>query len=190
MPVSLIPFTMPEPAEIPAHISTMLRQLPPDEAVRRALELLLEIDVAETMVYERLDEAEGVRLGHVVSADPERGRELEESLRREEPPDGPGPESCTSLAQTALDQDSALLVMGQAEAGEETPLPSGLRDFLLAGEQQGSLGFVYVLTLVGKGARPQGALTLIRPASAGPLNHEQPNIAEAVRRELGTILDQ
>ena len=37
-------------------------------------------------------------------------------------------------------------------------------------------------------SRPLGALTLVRPASEGPLNHEQPNITEAMRRLLSEIL--
>jgi len=32
-------------------------------------------------------------------------------------------------------------------------------------------------------------LTLLRPAESGPLNPEQPNIAEGMRRELSAILD-
>ncbi len=190
MPISVIPFSMPEPMEIPAHISAMLRQLPPGEAVPRAMELLMEIDVAETLIYERIDEAGWARLGHVASVDPDRARDLEAMLRRKEAGGKTGRETGASLAQAALAQNSALLVLGQAESGEETPLPSGLSDFLLAGEERGPIGFLYVLTLVGKDARPLGALTLIRSASAGPLNHEQPNVAEAVRRELGAILDQ
>ena len=190
MPVSVIPFSMPEPMEIPAHISAMLRQLPPDEAASRAMELLMEIGVAETMIYERMDEAGRVRLGRFASTDPERARDLEAVLRRQDAGGAIGQEAGASLAGAALAQNSALLVLGQAESGDETPLPPGLSDFLLAGEQAGPIGFVYVLTLVGKEARPLGALTLIRSASSGPLNHEQPNIAEAVRRELGAILDQ
>jgi len=34
-----------------------------------------------------------------------------------------------------------------------------------------------------------GTLTLVRPAADGPLNHEQPNISEAMRQELSGILD-
>ena len=188
MPVSVIPFNMPEPVEIPDHISAMLRQLTPHEAARRAMELLLEIDVAETILYEHIDEAGDVRVGHVVSGDPGRATELEVLLQGEERGAEPGSQTGNSLASAALEQGSTLLVMGQAEAGTETSLPAGLRDFLLAGEQEGSIGFVYVLTLSGEGERPCGALTLIRSASSGPLNHEQPNIAEAVRRELGAIL--
>ena len=58
MPVALIPFNMPEPAEIPSHIIDALEAMSPDEAVKKGMELLMQIEAAETMVYERVD-AEG-----------------------------------------------------------------------------------------------------------------------------------
>ena len=53
MPVTVIPFKMPEPMEIPAHIADSLRQMAPDDAVKKGMELLLQIDAAETVIWRR-----------------------------------------------------------------------------------------------------------------------------------------
>jgi hypothetical protein len=83
---------------------------------------------------------------------------------------------------------SALLIMGQASADEESSLPQGAVPFMLEGAASGMLGFNYVLPLKQDEGRLLGALTLIRRAASGPLNHEQPNICEALRRELSQIV--
>ena len=46
---------MPEPMEIPENIIQMLREMPAAAAVERAMELLMQIEVAEIMIYERVD---------------------------------------------------------------------------------------------------------------------------------------
>ena len=78
--------------------------------------------------------------------------------------------------------------MGQAEVSEESALPAGVLRFLLEGAESGMLGFNYVLPLTGTEGQLLGALTLIRRAASGPLNHEQPNICESLRRELSQML--
>ena len=190
MPVSVIPFNMPEPMAIPEHIADMLRELSKDEAVARAMELLMDIDVAEAMIYERLDQGGHLELGQVLARPDHKARELRSLLEEEEFFGKKLSEAGHSLAGQAFASHSALLLMGQVGAGEEVPLPAGLRNYLLAGAESGSIGFIYVLTFTGQDQRPLGALTLIRSAAAGPLNHEQPNIAEGVRRELSAILDK
>ena len=45
-----------------------------------------------------------------------------------------------------------------------------------------------VLTMASDDGSPLGALTLVRPQASGPLNHEQPNITEGLRRVLCGIL--
>ena len=189
MAISVIPFNMPEPMEIPEHIVAALRRLPGDEAVAKAMNLLMEIDVAETLLYERV-EADGVlKPGEVVSASSARAQELKRLLGQDEvygnPLRGDGP----SLAGKAFADKTSLLVMGAVEPGEEIPLSPGLSRFLLPGDGTGNIGFVYVLTFISRNGQPLGALTLMRPLSAGPLNHEQPNITERVRRELSSILE-
>jgi len=175
---------MPEPMAIPEHIVANLKAMSADEAVKQGMELLMQIDAAETMVHERIGEGGKLELVQVAGA---RADELAGLLEKE---------GCygrllaegNSLARRAFAGGSALLVMGNAEAGEQM-LPAGLADFLLEGEEEGNVGFLYVLPLVGEEGRPLGALTLIRPAASGPLNHEQPNLAEGMRRELSAILD-
>ena len=177
MSVSIIPFKMPEPMEIPAHILSMLREMSGDEAVKRGMELLMEIDAAEIIIYERIGAGDLLELGCVAGF---RAEELERVLKED---------SEAALGARALADLSPLLVMGQAEAGEQE-LPAGLLGFFLAGAQKADIGFIYVLPLTGKDGFPLGALTLIRPAETGPLNHDQPNITEAMCRELSVILDR
>ena len=181
MAVNVIPFNMPEPMEIPAHIVEALRAMPKNDAVKKAMELLLEIDAAETMIHHRLDDEGTWALGSVVSVNDARAAELSASLS--------GDTAGTALADKALEDRSALLVMGQVEEENENPLPQELSRFLLAGAQSGNIGFIYVLPLSGENGDRFGALTLIRSAAAGPLNHEQPNITEGLRRDLVSILE-
>ncbi len=175
MPVSIIPFAMPEPAEIPAHIVDGLKEMPPDEAARKTIELLMQIEVADTIAYERIDEIGAVVVRHVAG---HRAADLEAILVK----------ANGSLTSTAAAHRSALLVMGQVSAGEESDLPTGVVDFLLNGASNGSIGFNYVLPLSAADGQGIGSLTLMRSAGEGPLNHEQPNICEAMRRELSTML--
>ena len=176
MPVSIIPFNMPDPAEIPPHIIDSLKAMPPDEAIAKGMELLLQIEAADTIVYERLNTEGTAELGHVAGA----GADI---LRGSLEQDG---------AHTFAEQEgaatSALLIMGQAAADEESALPNGAVQFMLEGAASGMLGFNYVLPLKNDDGPLLGALTLIRRAASGPLNHEQPNICEALRRELSQIL--
>ena len=186
MAVTVIPFEMPDPMEIPGHIVDSLRQMPADDAVKKGMELLLEIDAAETIIYERVDEEGTVQVQGVVSLG-DQGDELAEGQQQElsGKPTGTGGKS---LAAEALSRQSALLIMGQAEAGEEVPLPTALTEHVLDGSGAGNVGFLYVLTLAAADGRPLGGLTLVRPPASGPLNHEQPNITEGLRRLLCGIL--
>jgi hypothetical protein len=175
MPVSIIPFNMPEPAEIPAHIIDSLKEMPADEAVKQGMELLMQIEAAETMVYERIDAAGQVELKHVSG----RGADELNALLTA---------ASGSFAAAAIERDSALLVMGQVSAPEESELPAGAIGFMLQGADSGSIGFNYVLLFKNGAGKALGALTLMRSAADGPLNHEQPNLCEALRSELSAIL--
>tara|TARA_Y100000588_G_scaffold240471_1_gene254232 strand:+ start:288 stop:860 length:573 start_codon:yes stop_codon:yes gene_type:complete len=189
MPVSVIPFNMPEPMEIPAHLVDMLKALPSDEVVMdKAMELLAGIEAAEIMIYERVDENGILGLGGVYCSDVGRAAELRERLAAESFYNQPLNSGDEALAAQAFANNSPLLIMGQVEAGETISLPAALTNFLLGGES-GNIGFLYVLTLSGADQRPLGALTLVRPMATGPLNHEQPNIAEGLRRQLNAILE-
>ncbi|MDP6019580.1 MAG: hypothetical protein QGI32_26115, partial [Candidatus Latescibacteria bacterium] len=48
------------------------------------MELLIQVDVAETMVYERIDERGVLELGHVLSSDGRKAGELRAHLEEEE----------------------------------------------------------------------------------------------------------
>ncbi|MBI2505802.1 MAG: hypothetical protein HYW07_21525 [Candidatus Latescibacteria bacterium] len=186
MPVNAIPFKMPAPLEIPAHLVSMLRQLPPDQAVQRGMELLLQIEAAEIMIYEQVNTEGGLNLAGVVCQDAGQAGRIQVLLAGEEIYGQPL--SSAGLAGRALAQGSALLVMGQLLPGEEGPLPPRLKELLMSRASGGNIGFVYVLPLGGVGQRPLGALTLVRGAAAGPLNHEQPGLAEGMRQVLEGIL--
>lgn len=184
MPLNVIPFQMPEPMEIPAHLAEQLRQLPVEEAMQRGMELLMQVEVADIMIYERIDGDGQLQIEAVL------GKQGPEEAWRErlaaEPFYGAPPGDASGLAGQAFAQGQSLLVMGQVAEGEDVALPPGLAQQLLP-TGSGNVGFLYVLTLAA-GGRPLGALTLIRAASEGPLNHEQPNITEAMRRLLSELL--
>ena len=186
MPVSVIPFRMPEPALIPEHISGNLRQMPAPQAMRRGMELLMQIEVAHLMLWERVDGDGRLHLQEVLSREgsPE---EIHQRLAVEPFYGQPLAGAASGLAGRAFEAGQALLVMGQQAPGEEPELPAALASHLLP-DGAGNVGFLYVLTLAAEDGPPLGALTLMRPASEGPLNHEQPNITEAMRRLLSEIL--
>lgn len=169
MPVSIIPFNMPEPAAIPPHIVASLEAMSPDEAVIQGMDLLLGIEAADTIVYERV----GQGVVHTAGAGAE---VLQRVLEQDE-----------AHSFAGQDGDSALLLVGQTRADEESPLPAGVVRFLLEGAEYGSIGFSYVLPLKAGDGRLWGALTLIRRAASGPLNHEQPNLCEGMRRVLSRM---
>jgi len=186
MPVNVIPFQMPEPMEIPAHIVEHLRQLPAPEALRKGMELLMQVEVADVMLLEGVDEDGNLQLQDVVTREGEPGA-WHGPLGSESFYGKPPTAQASGLAGQALALNQALLVMGQLEPGEVSALPAALAAQLV-GESGGSVGFLYVLPLIGADARARGALTLIRAASEGPLNHDQPNITEAMRRLMTDLL--
>ena len=108
MPVSIIPFNMPEPAEIPSHIIDSLKSMPRDEAVAKGMDLLMQIEAADTMVYERISEGGVPELAHVAGAGAEQLQAVleQDTARSFAGQEGVGP--------------SALLIMGQAEVSEES----------------------------------------------------------------------
>ena len=189
MAVNVIPFSMPAPMEIPSHIVEMLSGMDPDEAVCKGMELLMGIDAADAMVYERIA-GDGTLHLHAVRSDDGRSGELEDTLGQESFYGRPLGADARSTAAAAFEKNSPLLIMGESSGDEEEPLPPGLGKAVLGGSDSGNVGFVYVLPLSGAGDRPLGVLTLIRTQKNGPLNHEQPNITEAMRQLLGRLLDR
>ena len=189
MAVSVIPFNMPAPMEIPSHIVEMLSGMEPGEAVCKGMELLMGIDAADAILYERIA-GDGTLHLHAVRSGDGRSGELERTLGQESFYGRPLGEDARSTAAAAFEKNSPLLIMGESSGDGDGPLPPGLGKVILGGSDSGNVGFVYVLPLSGAGDRPLGALTLIRAQKNGPLNHEQPNIAEAMRQLLGRLLDR
>ncbi|MEW6754358.1 MAG: hypothetical protein AB1505_25750 [Candidatus Latescibacterota bacterium] len=182
MPASVIPFRMPAPAAVPEHVARMLAELPVDQALLQGTDLLLQIGAAETAVCERVDGEGRVGLGAVVGArEAEVRAHLEAGHRYGGPLMGSG-----SLTEYVARAGSALLIMGTVGVGE-AGLPAGLVASLLDGGESADAGFVYVLPLVAEDGRITGSLALLRSRAAGPLSHEQPHLAEALRRLLAQI---
>jgi hypothetical protein len=176
MPISVIPFNMPEPAEIPSHIIESLRSMAADEAVFKSMELLMQVEAANVIVYERLT-GSGTELKSIVG---DRSETLQSILESAD----------VTLTDLATQHNSPLLIMGQVSLDDSDPFPEGVTGFLLNGEEIGSVGFNYILPLQSQEGRILGTLTLFRSANDGPLNHEQPNICEAIRVELTDILKE
>ena len=189
MAVTVIPFSMPAPMEIPSHIVELLSEMNPDQAVCKGMELLLGIDAADAILYERIAADRTLHL-HAVQSGDGRSEELEQILGQESFYGGPLGADARSTAAAVFEKNSPLLIMGESSGDEEEPLPPGLGKALFGGNDNVNVGFVYVLPLAGAGNRPLGALTLIRAQKKGPLNHEQPNITEGMRQLLGRLLDQ
>ena len=101
MPVTVIPFQMPQPMDIPAHVVEMLGEMAPDEAVKRGMELLTGIEAAETIVYERVTEEGTLELGSVASTSGE-ALALEDGMGREAFYGKPLQSAGASLAGTAF----------------------------------------------------------------------------------------
>ncbi len=185
MALHVIPFKMPEPMEIPAHIVEQLRQMPADEAIRKGMGLLMQIEAADTILFERVDAEGHLQLEAVL------GRsgplpDMQASLA-EEACYGQAPAAGTCLAGEAICQGKSLLVMGQLEAGEATALSPRLAQQLV-GADGGNVGFLYVLRLTDGSDNARGVITLIRAVSEGPLNHEQPNITEGMRQLMSELI--
>jgi hypothetical protein len=185
MALHVIPFQMPEPMEIPDHIAEQLRQMPAGEAVCKGMGLLMQIEAADIILYERIDESGMLQLESVMGregalSDVQADLEAEGFY-------GQVPTVASGLAGQALEQNQSLLVMGQLETGEESAMPPRLAQRLV-GADGGNVGFLYVLRLTDGEDNSRGVLTLIRSAGEGPLNHEQPNINEGMRRLLSEMV--
>ena len=185
MALHVIPFNMPEPMEIPAHIVEQLRQMPAGEALRKGMGLLMQIEAADIILYERIDEGGLLQLELVMGRDGAMA-EMQDELASEAFY-GQAPTAASGLAGQALEQEQSLLVMGQLEVAEDSAMPSRLATRLV-GDGGGNVGFLYVLRLTDGDGKSKGVMTLIRGATEGPLNHEQPNITEGMRLLLSELL--
>jgi hypothetical protein len=186
MALHVIPFNMPEPMEIPAHIVEQLRAMPAADAIAKGMGLLMQIEAADIMLFEQVDASGLLQLESVMGKQgplPDVAADL-----RQEPFYGQVCTAASGLAGQAVDQAQSLLVMGQLAAGEASAMPPRLAQHLIG--DNGNVGFLYVLRLTDDSGTCKGVITLIRSASEGPLNHEQPNITEGMRRLMSDIIQQ
>lgn len=175
MPLAAIPFKSPAPFELHPMMADPIRQGAWEDAARRALELLTQIDAGEVMAIARTDVAGRLVLTATQGADAAAEAALSAWAA------APAPEAASdAFLGRALRDGQPLLYMGAAGADDGDPLPPPLRAHLLA---DGQLGFLYLYP-VGE----SGALMIHRPLAAGPLNHDQPAIAQAVAGLLGDAL--
>ncbi|MEB3329738.1 MAG: hypothetical protein VKQ33_10945 [Candidatus Sericytochromatia bacterium] len=175
MPLAAIPFKSPPAFELHPMMADPIRQGPWPEAVGRALELLVGLDAGEAMAVVRRDAAGrlAVSATHGTTA----GAQAALAAWAASPP----PEAATdAFVGRVLREGQPLLMMGAATPSDAAPLPEVLRGSLLA---EGQLGFVYLYPIAG-----EAALMIHRPLPAGPLNHDQPAIAQAVADLLAGAL--
>ena len=138
MALHVIPFNMPEPMEIPAHIVEQLRQLPAGEAIDKGMGLLMQIEAADIILFERIDAEGFLQLESVMGKDgslPDVLADLQQESFY-----GQAPAAESGLAGQAIEQGKSLLVMGQLEAGEDSPMPQRLATRLV-GEGGATLVF-------------------------------------------------
>lgn len=177
MPVTAIPFRSPPPFELPPHVLEEMRRLPLEAAAEQALDLLGQLDAADAQatVFAR---GAGLVAGPVWGGDAEAAAAFAEGMREI------AAGGAADFMRQALEKRSALLLMGELEAGKQELVPAAIATHLLAGQPRAQLGFLYVLPLVDATGQAHGALALHRPLAAGPLNHDQPAIANALAAEL------
>ena len=138
MAITVIPFNMPEPMEIPSHLVEQLKSMPADAAVSRAMELLMQIEAADHMVYERVDADGNLQL---VEACGKNGPDasLLEALSADGLHGTSIADSTSTLAGQAFGQGSSLLIMGQHDDNKTSPLPPALLTFLLGDSGVGNV---------------------------------------------------
>lgn len=172
MPLAAIPFKSPPPFELHPMMAEPIRQPPWATAARHALDLLVQIDAGEALAVAATDPSGRLILTATHGAVPEAEAALEAWTA------APAPEAAEDgFLGRVLRDSQPLLFMGAATPEEGEPLPAPMRSHLLAG---GQLGFLYVYP-----AGSDAALMIHRPLAAGPLNHDQPAIAQAVAGLLG-----
>jgi hypothetical protein len=135
-------------------------------------ELLRQLDAAEAQLvaFGREELTPGPVLG---------GAGLEQALDQVRQP-GATPD----FLRQAIERRTPLLMMGELDAAEPGPFPPAFAGYLLGGAAKANVGFLYVFPLLDAQGEPHGALALHRSLPAGPLNHDQPAIAQALVTEL------
>jgi hypothetical protein len=149
-----------------------LRQQDARAAAADVLELLRQLDAAEAQLvaFGKDELTPGPVLG---------GQGLDQALEQVRQPGG-----TPDFLRQAIERGTPLLLMGELRQDEPGPFPPAFAGYLLGGAASANVGFLYVFPLVDEHGAAHGALALHRPLQAGPLNHDQPAIAQALVTEL------
>ncbi|MEB3223074.1 MAG: hypothetical protein VKS61_13440 [Candidatus Sericytochromatia bacterium] len=175
MPLAAIPFKSPPAFELHPMMADPIRQGPWAEAVGRALDLLAGLDAGEAMAVARRD------AGGLLAVTAVQGAAAAAQAALEGWAAAPALEAeADGFLGRVLREGQPLLMMGAATPAEGEPLPEALRAHMLAG---GQLGFLYLYPIAS-----EAVLLIHRPLATGPLNHDQPAIAQAVAGLLADAL--
>jgi hypothetical protein len=172
MPVTAIPFRSPPAFDLPPHVIDGLRRLPAPAAASEALELLGQLDAADGQLV-------AFGTGQLAPGPVAAGNPAEHGLLTQTLEQAAG----GSFLHQAIERGAPLLFMGEVEPGDAN-FPPAFTSYLLAGAPKANIGFLYVFPLLDEQGGAHGVLALHRKLGAGPLNHDQPAIAQALASEL------
>lgn len=180
MPLASIPFKSPPAFDLPPMMAEPLRTAPRSEAAQAAIDLLTQVDAGEALAVVFVDSQGTLTPGAAHGSTPQCQQALEAWHR-----ESPAAITPHDLFGKVILEGQPLLWMGDLRAEDDTPLSPSFKEHLLGGAPQAPLGFLYAYPLPGRFEKPVGALIIHRPLAAGPLNHDQPAIAQAVAQLLG-----
>ncbi len=180
MPVTAIPFKAPAAFDIPPHMADAIRHAPRQAAAMEAIALLEQIDAGEALAIGFTDADGRLGKGPHAATDPAAFAALQAlGEARDAAPAGPD-----DFMGRAVADAKPLLYMGEV-GPDEAGFPAAFRDWLLGGQAAAPVGFLYVYPLLAPDGKAHGALMIRRSLAAGPLNHDQPAIANALAGLLG-----
>jgi hypothetical protein len=180
VPLASIPFKSPAAFDLPSAISEPIRGARQDEAAQAALELLAQLDAGDAMAIAFVDARGGMRLEAVYGATPD----AEQALREWSWDVEAALSSQDAFGKAVLDAHP-LLFMGDLHRDDTGPLAPSFKAYVLGHASQAALGFLYAYPLPGPEDKAVGALIIHRTLAAGPLNHDQPAIVQAIALLLG-----
>lgn len=147
MPLTAVPFRLPEPFALPDAWLAQFQGTTTHEMTLFLTSFLLNQDFADWVSIQ--------------------GRDLTPLAQTPLVKGLPASQELDGFAQQAMENSSSLLIMGDLD-GQPA-------------------GFLYAVPLLANG-QARGALMLHRPPAAGPLNHDQPAIVNALSEFLGSRL--
>jgi hypothetical protein len=186
MPVAAIPFKSPAPFDLPPYIAEALRELSLPAAIEQVAQMLMDSGCADVILSAVVDGAGCVRPGPYRAQDP-RHADAAQAIHTEMATEPLALDSDAGRANflvQAINGGQPLLMMGDVTPEGNDPFPAAFRAYLLQGQAQANVGFLYVFPLKDDDGNVHGALALHRALGSGPLNHDQPAITHALVLEL------